>query len=74
MFTWIRDDPEALVVWVESGKKNALIEAEPEKFFTTAHYDDHPIRPVTLTEGRGKRPFVPPEDERHPQHAPPEVA
>ena len=27
-----------------------------------------------LTEGRGKRPFVPPEDERHPQHAPPVLA
>ena len=27
-----------------------------------------------LVNGRGKRPFVPPEDERHPQHAPPVVA
>ena len=25
-----------------------------------------------LIDGRGKRPFVPPEDERHPQHSPPE--
>jgi hypothetical protein len=50
MFTWIRDDPEALVVWVESeGEKLAMIGSEPEKFFTTAHYDGHPIVLVQLT-------------------------
>jgi hypothetical protein len=27
-----------------------------------------------LVEGRGKRPFVPPDDPRHPQHAPPSAA
>jgi hypothetical protein len=27
-----------------------------------------------LVEGRGKRPFVPPDDPRHPQHAPPDAA
>lgn len=44
MFAWIRDDPEALVVWVDSvEEKIALIEAEPKKFFTTSHYDGHPI-------------------------------
>ena len=44
MFTWIRDDPEALVVWVESEhEKHGLIESEPEKFFTTPHYDGQPI-------------------------------
>lgn len=49
MFTWIRDDPEALVVWVESvEEKDALIASEPDKFFTTAHYDDHPIVLVQL--------------------------
>lgn len=49
MFTWIRDDPEALVVWVESeDEKLALIEAEPEKFFTTSHYDGEPIVLVRL--------------------------
>lgn len=40
MFTWIRDDPEALVVWVESvDEKDALIASEPVKYFTTPHYD-----------------------------------
>lgn len=49
MFTWIRDDPEALVVWVESvEEKAALIESEPAKFFTTPHYQGHPIVLVRL--------------------------
>lgn len=44
MFTWIRDDPVALVVWVESEEdKHALIESEPAKFFTISHYDGSPI-------------------------------
>jgi hypothetical protein len=49
MFTWIRDDPEALVVWVESVEdKQGLIASEPDKFFTTAHYDGQPIVLVRL--------------------------
>ncbi len=50
MFAWIREDPEALVVWVESVEdKQALIDAEPKKFFTTDHYDGHPIVLVELS-------------------------
>lgn len=49
MFTWIREDPEALVVWVESLEdKEALLQSEPEKFFTTPHYDGHAIVLVRL--------------------------
>jgi hypothetical protein len=49
MFTWVRDDPEALVVWVDSvEEKDALISSEPEKFFTTDHYDGQPIVLVRL--------------------------
>ncbi len=49
MFAWIREDPEALVVWVESPEaKDALISAEPRKFFTTTHYDGRPIVLVRL--------------------------
>lgn len=49
MFTWIRDDPEALVVWVESVEdKHGLIGSEPDKFFTTPHYDGSPIVLVRL--------------------------
>ncbi len=49
MFSWIRDDPEALVVWVESEEdKIAMISSEPAKFFTTDHYDGLPIVLVRL--------------------------
>jgi hypothetical protein len=49
MFAWLRDEPEALVVWVESlEEKEALIAAEPSTFFTTAHYDGQPIVLVRL--------------------------
>jgi hypothetical protein len=44
MFTWIRGNPEALVLWVESlDEKELLIEAEPRVFFTTPHYDGYPM-------------------------------
>lgn len=43
-FTWYREDPEALVIWVESvDEKQALIESDPAVFSTTDHYDGHPI-------------------------------
>jgi len=49
MFTWIREDPEALVVWVDSEEeKHALIAAEPKKFSTTPHYDGYPMVLVDL--------------------------
>lgn len=49
MFTWIRDEPEALVVWVDSvEEKLALIDSDSEKFFTTSHYDGEPIVLVRL--------------------------
>jgi hypothetical protein len=49
MFTWIRDDPEALVVWVESvDEKDALILSDPDTFFTTPHYDGQSIVLVRL--------------------------
>lgn len=49
MFVWIREDPEALVVWVESEEdKLSLIAADPAAFFTTDHYNGHPIVLVRL--------------------------
>jgi len=49
MFTWIRQAPEALVVWVDSlDAKEILLEHEPELFFTTSHYDGHPMLLVRL--------------------------
>lgn len=44
MFTWIPDDPEAIVVWAESIEdKLALVASAPDRLFTTPHYDGHPI-------------------------------
>ena len=49
MFAWVRDDPEALVVWVQSEEdKHALIASAPDRFFTTEHYDGSPIVLVNL--------------------------
>lgn len=49
MFTWIREDPEALVVWVaDLDEKEELLASDPDVFFTTAHYDGHPIVLVRL--------------------------
>ena len=49
MFAWVRDEPEALVVWVESAEaKEALVASEPHTFFTTPHYDGQPIVLVRL--------------------------
>lgn len=49
MFAWIREDPEALVVWVSSEEeKTALITSEPDRFFTTPHYDGTAILLVRL--------------------------
>lgn len=44
MFTWIRDEPDAVVVWVNSLEdKEALLASDPGKFFTTSHYAGHPV-------------------------------
>ena len=49
MFTWIRDDPEALVVWLPFDEdKVAMIASDPGRFFTTPHYDGMPILLVSL--------------------------
>ncbi len=49
MFAWVREKPEALVVWVDSiGERDARIAAEPHKFFKTPHYERHPILLVHL--------------------------
>jgi surfactin synthase thioesterase subunit len=58
MFAWLRDDPEALVVWVDSlDEKEAKLAREPRVFFTTPHYDGHPmllVRPEKIDERRAK--------------------
>ncbi len=42
LFARIRDQGEVLVLWcADEGEKEFLIAAEPEKFFSTPHYDGH---------------------------------
>ena len=38
----IREDRELLVRCCDVEEKKALIDSEPDKFFTTPHYDGHP--------------------------------
>ena len=49
LFARIREEGDVLVVWVaDEGEREALIASEPEKFFTTSHYDGHPMVLVRL--------------------------
>ena len=49
MFTWLPDEPKGLVIWVaDEAEKLGMISSEPKKFFTTSHYDGHPIVLVNL--------------------------
>lgn len=44
LFARVREEGDLLAVWVESEEeKHAMIETEPEKFTTIAHYDGHPM-------------------------------
>ena len=44
LFARIREEGNVLVVWVSDvGEKEGLIASEPKKFFTTPHYDGHPM-------------------------------
>ena len=43
LFARIREEGDVLVLWCwDLGEKEALIESEPDKFFTLPHYDGHP--------------------------------
>ena len=49
LFARIREERDVLVVWCSDvEEKEFLIRAEPEKFFTTPHYDGHPMVLVRL--------------------------
>lgn len=49
LFARIREERDVLVVWCEGlEEKELLITSEPAKFFTTPHYDGHPIVLVRL--------------------------
>jgi hypothetical protein len=43
LFARIRPEGHSVVVWcADLAEKDALVESEPDKFFTTPHYDGHP--------------------------------
>jgi hypothetical protein len=43
LFARLREDGESLVIWVaDEGEKQSMLQADPDKFFTTTHYDGHP--------------------------------
>jgi hypothetical protein len=48
LFARLRDEGDLLVWCADEGEKRALIDSEPAKFFTTAHYDGHPSVLVRL--------------------------
>ncbi|MCK1799123.1 MmcQ/YjbR family DNA-binding protein [Streptomyces sp. XM4193] len=42
IFARIHDEPGVLVLWrADLGEREALLQSEPEKFFTTDHYRGH---------------------------------
>jgi len=42
-FARIRLEDDSVVLWcADLAEKNGLLDTEPEKFFTTPHYDGHP--------------------------------
>jgi hypothetical protein len=50
LFARVREDGESLLLWVaDEGEKLGLITSEPAKFFTTSHYDGHPLVLVLLS-------------------------
>lgn len=49
LFARLHETPGVLVLWRDSEEEKAeLIAADPGKFFTTAHYDGHPMVLVRL--------------------------
>ena len=48
LFARIVEQGDAVVVWCEAGEKESLLHADPVKFFTTRHYDGHPMIHVRL--------------------------
>lgn len=44
LFARIREEGDVLVLWcADEGEKTGLIAADPDKFFTTPHYDGYPL-------------------------------
>ena len=48
-FARLRDDDESLVIRSDFVEREVLMEADPEVFFITDHYRDHPMLLVRLS-------------------------
>jgi hypothetical protein len=54
-FTWVRDELDSLVVYVDSiDERDSLIESDPALFHITDHYRDWPIVLVRLKKASAK--------------------
>ena len=43
LFARIREEGDVLVVWTDDAERAALMAQRPGTFFTTPHYDGHPL-------------------------------
>ncbi|QHC60005.1 MmcQ/YjbR family DNA-binding protein [Rathayibacter sp. VKM Ac-2760] len=49
MFARLHERPGVLVAWrADLGEREALLQSDPETYFTTSHYDGHPSVLVRL--------------------------
>ena len=48
VFARLREDGETLVVWTDFLEREALTQGDPETFFITQHYEDHPLVLIAL--------------------------
>ncbi len=50
LFARIRPEGDSVVIWcADLAEKEVLLASEPEKFFTTPHYDGHPTVLVRMS-------------------------
>ena len=42
-FARLKEDAETLVLWTDFDEREALMQGDPETFFITPHYEEHPL-------------------------------
>jgi hypothetical protein len=48
LFARLREDGESVVVFADDTEREALVQQDPDTFFTTPHYQGHPIVLIRL--------------------------